>query len=49
MNFIGLLRMRNSKKTAKTGVVKKRTMRSPIGRRGHDGRHVRLTEAWSTP
>ena len=41
--------MRNSKKTAKTGVVKKRTMRSPIGMRGTAARQVRLTEAWSTP
>ena len=33
-SFKGLLRMRNSKMTAKTGEVKERTMRSPMGMRG---------------
>ena len=38
-----LLSMRNSKKTAKTGEVKQRTMRSPMGMRGMAARQVRPT------
>ena len=39
--MIGLFRIRNSKKTAKTGEVKQRTMRSPMGMRGMAARQVR--------
>ena len=39
--LMGLFNMRNSKKTAKTGEVKQRTMRSPIGMRGMAARQVR--------
>ena len=49
MTLIGLLSMRSSKKTAKTGVVKKRTMRSPMGMRGMAARQVRLTEDINRP
>ena len=43
ITLIGLFRIRNSKKTAKTGEVKQRTMRSPMGMRGMAARQVRPT------
>ena len=47
--LMGLLSIRNSKTTAKTGEVKQRTMRSPMGMRGMAARQVRLTADISTP
>ena len=43
ITLIGLFRIRNSKKTAKTGEVKQRTMRSPMGIMGMAARQVRPT------
>ena len=43
ITLIALFRIRNSKKTAKTGEVKQRTMRSPMGMRGMAARQVRPT------
>ena len=41
--MIGLFRIRNSRKTEKTGEVKERTIRSPMGMRGMAARKVRPT------
>ena len=44
ITLIGLFRIRNSRKTEKTGEVKERTIRSPMGMRGMAARQARLTE-----
>ena len=43
VTLIRLPSIMNSKKTAKTGEVKQRTMRSPMGMRGMAARQVRPT------
>ena len=47
--MIRLPSSKNSRKTAKTGAVKQRTMRSPMGMRGMAARQVRLAADINRP